>query len=149
MVLFCLVIKWHLLLDECFSIWIQWSGPLFLNTIVASGIPHHVLTLKVSVPVMLLQNIDQSLGSCNGTRLIVSRLRKYVVEGIVISRSNVEHKVYIPILSFTPSDPRTPFKFQRRLFPLITSFSMIINKIQRQSLKHVRVHLPRPVFSHG
>nr|XP_043638366.1 uncharacterized protein LOC122609384 [Erigeron canadensis] len=41
----------------------------FLNSIKVSGIPHHRLVLKVGVPVMLLRNIDQPSGLCNGTRL--------------------------------------------------------------------------------
>jgi ATP-dependent DNA helicase PIF1 len=41
--------------------------PEFLNTITSSGLPNHVLKLKVGVPVMLLRNIDQNLGLCNGT----------------------------------------------------------------------------------
>jgi len=32
---------------------------------------------------------------------------------------------------------------------LTISFAMTINKSQRQSLKHVGVYLPTPVFSHG
>lgn len=55
----------------------------FLNTIVASGVPAHALKLKVGVPVMLLRNLDHSLGMCNGTRLIISRLGKYVLEQLL------------------------------------------------------------------
>ena len=44
-------------------------GPELLNSINCSGLPPHKLILKVGVPVMLLRNIDQSSGLCNGTRL--------------------------------------------------------------------------------
>ncbi|XP_058784536.1 uncharacterized protein LOC131659346 [Vicia villosa] len=123
--------------------------PEFLNTIISSGLPNHKLRLKVGVPVMLLRNIEQSLGLCNGTRLIITKMGKYVVEAKVISGSNIGQKVYIPRLSLTPSDKRIPFKFQRRQFPLAVSFAMTINKSQGQSLKHVGVYLPQPIFSHG
>ena len=99
--------------------------------------------------VMLLIVIDQSSGLCNGTRLIITKLGKYIVEGKVISRSNIKHKVFIPRLSLIPSDARIPFKFQRRKFPLSLSFSMSINKIQGQSLEYVGVYPPQSVFSHG
>ncbi|XP_019162181.1 PREDICTED: uncharacterized protein LOC109158738 [Ipomoea nil] len=52
--------------------------PEFLNALRCSGVPNHALTLKVGSPVMLLRNIDHTLGLCNGTRLIVTRFPKFV-----------------------------------------------------------------------
>ncbi|KAM3304168.1 hypothetical protein P3S67_015200 [Capsicum chacoense] len=49
-------------------------APEFLNSIKCSGIPNYSITLKVGVPVMLLRNIDQSVGLCNYTRLTITRL---------------------------------------------------------------------------
>jgi len=69
--------------------------PEFLNTIVASGLPNHKLRLKVGVPVTLLRNIDQSMRLCNGTRLVITRMGKFVLEGKVISDSNIGDKVFI------------------------------------------------------
>jgi len=47
---------------------------LFLDTLQFSGITNHELELKVGVPILLLCNLNQSIGLCNGTRLIVKRL---------------------------------------------------------------------------
>ncbi|MCI22473.1 ATP-dependent DNA helicase PIF1, partial [Trifolium medium] len=104
--------------------------PEFLNTIVSSGVPNHRLRLKVGVLVMLLRNIDQSSGMCNGTRLIVTKMGRYVIEGKIISDSNIGEKVFIPRLSLIPLDKRLPFKFQHPQFPLSVSFAMTINKSQ-------------------
>ncbi|XP_057422891.1 uncharacterized protein LOC130716878 [Lotus japonicus] len=123
--------------------------PEFLNTINSSGLPNHLLKLKKGAPVMLLRNIDQSAGLCNGTRLIITEMGKYVLEGKVISGTNAGKRVAIPRLTLTPSDRRIPFKFQRRQFPIALSFAMTINKSQGQSLKSVGLYLPKPVFSHG
>jgi ATP-dependent DNA helicase PIF1 len=43
----------------------------FLNTLQFNGIANHKLKLKVGVPILLLRNLNQSIGLCNGTRLIV------------------------------------------------------------------------------
>jgi ATP-dependent DNA helicase PIF1 len=123
--------------------------PEFLNTINSSGLPRHKLRLKVGVPIMLMRNMNQSLGLCNGTRLIVTKLGTYVIEGKVMSGNNIGEKVFIPRLSLIPSDKRLPFKFQRKQFPLTVSYAMTINKSQGQSLKNVGVYLPQPIFSHG
>ncbi|KAL7154894.1 hypothetical protein ABFS83_03G034600 [Erythranthe nasuta] len=121
----------------------------FLNTITSSGLPTHELKLKKGFHVMLLRNIDQSNGLCNGTRLTITRLRNRVLEAKIISGSNVGQKVFIPRLSLTPSDSRIPFHFQRRQFPIVLSFAMTINKSQGQSLQNVGLYLEKPVFSHG
>jgi ATP-dependent DNA helicase PIF1 len=123
--------------------------PEFLNTIVSSGLPNHILRLKIGSPVMLMRNMIQTSGLCNGTRLIVTRLGTYVVEARIISGSNIGDKVFIPRLSLVPSDKRLPFRFQRRQFPLSVSYAMTINKSQGQSLAHVGLYLPQSVFSHG
>ncbi|KAL7103935.1 hypothetical protein ACP275_08G211800 [Erythranthe tilingii] len=123
--------------------------PEFLNTVNSSGLPNHELKLKEGVSVMLLRNIDQSSGLCNGTRLSITRLGNRVLEAKIISGTNIGHKVFIPRLTLTPSDNRIPFKFQRRQFPITLSFAMTINKSQGQSLQHVGIYLQKPVFSHG
>lgn len=80
--------------------------------------------MKVGTPIMLLRNIDHSLGLCNDTRLIITRLGNHVLEGQVLSKGNSGEKVLIPRMSWTPSDPRLPFKFQRRQFLSMVSYAM-------------------------
>jgi hypothetical protein len=46
----------------------------FLNTLQFSGIANHKLELKMGVLILLLCNFNQSIGLCNGTRLIVKIL---------------------------------------------------------------------------
>ncbi|XP_048502973.2 uncharacterized protein LOC125498748 [Beta vulgaris subsp. vulgaris] len=121
----------------------------FLNTIKCGGLPNHSIRLKVGAPVMLLRNIDQSSGLCNGTRLVVKHLGDRIIEAIVVSGSNLGNKVFIPRMTLTPSDStKFPIKFQRRQFPLVVCFAMTINKSQGQSLSHVGLYLHRSVFSH-
>ncbi|XP_019182314.1 PREDICTED: uncharacterized protein LOC109177372 [Ipomoea nil] len=121
----------------------------FLNGLRCSGVPNHSLTLKVGSPVMLLRNIDHSLGLCNGTRMIISKLADHVLEAQILCAASAGTKVLIPMMSLTPSDARLPFKFQRKQFPLMLSYAMIINKSQGQTLSNVGLFFKRPVFNHG
>ncbi|XP_024962683.1 uncharacterized protein LOC112502897 [Cynara cardunculus var. scolymus] len=49
-------------------------SPDVLNGLNLPRLPNHKILLKVGVPIMLLRNIDQKSGLCNGTRLRVLSL---------------------------------------------------------------------------
>ena len=114
-------------------------SPEVLNGLKLSGIPNHKLALKVGAPVMLLRNIDQSVGLCNGTRLRILKLGEHVIEAQILTGTNVGHTTIIPRLKLSPSDKRLPLKINRRQFPLAVCFAMTINKSQGQSLSKVGI----------
>jgi hypothetical protein len=120
-----------------------------LNTIKVNNFPYHKLVLKIGVPIMLLRNISQTTGLCNGTRLVITRLAEKVIEAIVMTGSNIGDIVYIPRICLTARDPRWPFTLHRRQFPIRISYAMTINKSQGQTLACVGLYLKAPVFSHG
>ncbi|XP_020999383.1 uncharacterized protein LOC107488023 [Arachis duranensis] len=135
--------------DENEDVKQEWFTPEFLNDIKCLGLLNHKLTLKPGVAVMLLQNIDQTSGLCNGIRLIVNKLGSNVIGATVVTGRNIGDKVYIPRMNLIPSDSGLPFKFQRRQFSLTVCFAMTINMSQGQSLSHVRLYLPKSVLTHG
>jgi hypothetical protein len=86
----------------------------FLNTLQFNDIANHKLELKVGVPILLLHNLNQSIGLCNGTRLIVKRLGQHVIETKIITRNNVGKCVFIPRIIMSPSGTDWPFVLRRR-----------------------------------
>ncbi|KAH9691883.1 ATP-dependent DNA helicase [Citrus sinensis] len=121
----------------------------FLNSLKFNGIPNHDIRPKEGAPVMLLRNLNQIEGLCNGTRLIVTRLGKWSIRGDIISGTNIGQNVTIQRIIMSPNESRWPFKLNRRQLPLAPCFAMMINKSQGQSLKHVGLYLSKQVFTHG
>ncbi|KAK9049518.1 hypothetical protein SSX86_021980 [Deinandra increscens subsp. villosa] len=121
----------------------------FLNTLNFSGMPPHVLNLKVGLPVMLLRNVNPAEGLCNGTRLIITELGRFVVKARIITGSKIGNTTLIPRITLTSTKSKWPFILKRRQFPLRPCYAMTINKSQGQSLNYVGLYLPQPVFSHG
>ncbi|XP_020967698.1 uncharacterized protein LOC107616442 [Arachis ipaensis] len=125
------------------------NGLELLNSINCSGLPPHKLIFQVGVPVILLWNIDQSSELYNGTKLQLRKLKNYVIEYEVLTGNNNSHIALIPIMNMVSTNKIIPVRFQRRQFPIIVSFAMTINKSQGQTLSHVGLYLPKPVFTHG
>ena len=121
----------------------------YLNTINSNNFPPHRLLLKVGVPIMLLRNLNQSLGLCNGTRLIVTQLGDNVIEAVIITGTHTRHKTYIPRINLTTRGNHWPFTLCRRQFPIKVCYSMTINKSQGQTLSNVGIYLKKQVFTHG
>ncbi|KAI9128702.1 hypothetical protein K1719_000185 [Acacia pycnantha] len=125
-----------------------WASGNYLR-LFFTRMPYHKLVLKVGVPVMLIRNIDQASGLCNGTRLQVTQLGKNVIKAKALNGTSVGEDILIHRMDMTPLESKLPFKMTRRQFTIIISFAMTINKSQGQSMTNVGLYLPSPVFSHG
>ncbi|XP_024010402.1 ATP-dependent DNA helicase pfh1-like [Eutrema salsugineum] len=123
--------------------------PEYLNSLDFPGLPKHKLSLKIGVPIMLLRNINQKEGLCNGTRLIVTQMGERVIEGQILTGTHAGKKVLLPRIILSPPESDHPFTLRRRQFPIRVCYAMTLNKSQGQSLKSVVLYLPKPVFSHG
>ncbi|CAN1249075.1 ATP-dependent DNA helicase PIF1 [Linum perenne] len=104
-----------------------------LNSLQIPGFPDHEIKLKVGVPIILLRNIDQAAGLCNGTRMVVKLLGQWFIEGMTLTTEYLSLNIVL----------------SRRQYPVAICFAMTINKSQGQTLKQVGLCLQHQVFSHG
>ena len=107
----------------------------FLNGINVAGLPVHALKLKEKVPVMLLRNLSPVRGACNGTRLIIEYIGRYIITAKIITGPKAGDKFIIPRITLNTQPTKYPFIMKRKQFPIRLAYAMTINKSQGQTLK--------------
>jgi ATP-dependent DNA helicase PIF1 len=110
------------------------------------GKPPHNLQLKVGSPVILLRNLN-SLRLCNGTRLVIKKLMKNVIEAIILNGKFQGENIVLPRIPITPTDVQIQFK--RLQFSIKLAFAMTINKSQGHTMSVCGLDLSTSCFSHG
>jgi hypothetical protein len=121
----------------------------FLHSLCPAGLPLSSLELKVGVPVMLLRNLLPDEGLCNGTRMVVTQLRKHCIQCRLLGGELDGELRIIPRIKLEYKGPELHFTMFRKQFPVRVCFAMTINKSQGQTFHHVGVDLRYPVFTHG
>ncbi|CAL1413273.1 unnamed protein product [Linum trigynum] len=121
----------------------------FLNSLKVGNFPDHELKLKIGCPVILLRNLDQSIGLVNGTRLVVTKMGSWFIEVQILTGTSIGERVFLPRLKLSERYKSLHFTLVRRQYPIALSFAMTINKSQGQTLHHVGLYLHKQVFCHG
>ena len=67
----------------------------YLNSINASGLPPHMLSLKIGSPLLLLRNMNPKQGLCNGTRLVVKQVLNKLLKVEIMNGSHAGHEAWI------------------------------------------------------
>lgn len=115
-----------------------------LQQLETAGLPSSNLYLKLGVPVMLLRNIDQPGGLNNRSRLILTRVERYNLEGRLRGGDHDGELKIISRIPLTRVEGELPFILTRRQFPVRSCFAMTIDKSQGQSLTTVGLDSPPP-----
>ncbi|VDL81296.1 unnamed protein product [Nippostrongylus brasiliensis] len=84
----------------------------YLNSLTPSGMPPHELHLKKGAIVMLLRNLDLDNGLCNGTRLMVESLGRFVLGCRFITGQRRGQLTVIPRIDLYWDG--APFRLRRR-----------------------------------
>ncbi|CAN0881427.1 ATP-dependent DNA helicase PIF1 [Linum grandiflorum] len=121
----------------------------FLNGLSFNGMPKHKLNFKQYVIVMLLRNLNPAAGLCNGTRILITHLGNNVICGLIVGGTFDGTVAIIPRIVLDYTDPNWPFTLKQRQYPLRPCYTMTINKSQGQTLEHIGIYLPTPVFGHN
>ena len=77
----------------------------------------HLLNLKVNSVVILLRNLNHTIGLCNGTWLIVKRLLKHIILAEIKYGMYKGQTVFIHRVDLDTNED-LPFTLKRRQFPI-------------------------------
>lgn len=98
---------------------------------------------------MVLRNLAPAEGLCNGTRMVVTNLRRHCIEARILGGDRDGQKCVLPRIELISDDHSLGIKLKRKQFPVRLCFAMTINKSQGQSFHTVGLDLRTPVFTHG
>jgi len=123
----------------------------FLNSLNASGLPLANIELKTGCPIILLCNLDNKHGLCNGTRATVMQMSNHVLQVCLLGGDHDGQIAFIPRIMLSPSIHGIDFTIHLRCrqFLVQLAFAMTINHSQGQSVGHVALDLRTPAFTHS
>ncbi|XP_076037231.1 uncharacterized protein LOC143022769 [Oratosquilla oratoria] len=117
------------------------------NSMDSPSIPPHKLRLKEGAIVMVMRNICPPK-ICNGTRVMVTNLRRNVIVGEILTGVYRNTQILLPRVTLEATD--TPVAFKRYQFPVKLCYAMTINKSQGQTFEKCGVLLDSSqCFAHG
>jgi hypothetical protein len=81
---------------------------------------------------------------------VVRACKRNSIDAEIVLGQHAGKRIFLPRIPLCPSDDQMfQFQFKRKQFPIRLSLAMTVNKSQGQTIPHIGVYLPAPVFSHG
>ncbi|XP_046391588.1 uncharacterized protein LOC124159723 [Ischnura elegans] len=118
-----------------------------LNQASGSGVPDHILHLKVGSVCLVMRNLNIGDGLVNGTKVIVTAISNRL---ITVRKPGNNQPIAIPRITFSfPFMEGSPLRVRRRQFPLTLAYCMTSHKSQGQTIDYVGVDLRTDCFTHG
>ncbi|KAF8088667.1 LOW QUALITY PROTEIN: hypothetical protein N665_0532s0030 [Sinapis alba] len=74
----------------------------YLNSLEFPGLPTLKLCLKVGAPVMMLRNLNQRNGLCNGTRMMILRMGHRVLEAELLTGTHSQEQSLKQVVIYLP-----------------------------------------------
>ena len=108
-------------------------APEFLNTLSTSGMPPHLLKLKLGALVILMRNMDSKLGHCNGVKYVVVNILPHLLELRSTSGFNKGATLLLPRITTISDTPALPFVLRRKQFPVKLAYGLSANKVKKKN----------------
>lgn len=121
----------------------------FVRSIELAALPPATLNLKVGMHVMIMRNVFEGEGLCNGARGVLTRLHRTCGKLELMGGDFNGNRVFIPRIKLFSGDKDLPYILSRKQPPIKPCFAMAINKGQGQSFEKVGIDLRTAVFTHG
>jgi hypothetical protein len=114
-----------------------------------TGVPKHILKLKVNDICFVMRNLLKKEGLTNNTRVKITELKRFSIRVCTVD-TEIPKFFIIPRILFKVTLPYgRSFTMLRKQFPLRLAYSMTYNKSQGQELKRCLVDIRKPPFVHG
>ena len=123
----------------------------FLHSLNTSRLPLANLDLKLGCPIILLHNLNNKCGLCNGTRATIMHMSNQVLQIRLLGGDCNGEITFIPQIMLSPSICSVDFTIHLKCqqFPIQLTFAMTINRSQGQSMGHVTIDLHMLAFTHS